>query len=109
MTQLILNTPISPPFNKVDNFFFFVVVQTLRLTDNVRDYVRFVTAENKIKFDIVGTVYHHVIYMQSNKIHKVILMSEFIQRLCQLDMFRTSSVHHQERLVQAVFADLGMW
>ena len=32
-------------------------------------------------------------------------MSEFIQHLCQLDMFRTSSVHHQERFVQAVFAD----
>ena len=44
--------------------------------------------------------------MQSNKIHKVILMSEFIQHLCQLDMFRTSPVHHQERFVQAVFADL---
>ena len=26
-----------------------------------------------------------------------------------IDMFRTSSVHHQERFVQAVFADLGMW
>ena len=36
-------------------------------------------------------------------------MSEFIQHLCQLDMFRTSSVHHQERFVQAVFADFGMW
>ena len=24
-------------------------------------------------------------------------------------MFRTSSVHHQERFVQAVFADFGMW
>ena len=44
--------------------------------------------------------------MQSNKIHKVILMSKFIQHLCQLDMFRASSVHHQERFVQAVFADL---
>ena len=32
--------------------------------------------------DIVRTVYHLVIYMQSNKIHKVILMSEFIQHLC---------------------------
>ena len=32
--------------------------------------------------DIVGTVYHLVMYMQSNKIHKVILMSEFIQHLC---------------------------
>ena len=35
-----------------------------------------------------------------------VLMSEFIQHLCSLDMFRTSSVHHQERFVQAVFADL---
>ena len=33
-------------------------------------------------------------------------MSEFIQHLCQLDMFRTSPVHHQERFLQAVFADL---
>ena len=24
-------------------------------------------------------------------------------------MFRISSVHHQERFVQAVFADFGMW
>ena len=24
-------------------------------------------------------------------------------------MFRTSSAHHQERFVQAVFADFGMW
>ena len=61
-----------------------------------------------LQLDIVGTVYHLVIYMQSNKIHKVILMSKFIQHLCWLDMFRTSSVHHQERFVQAVFADFGM-
>ena len=27
--------------------------------------------------DIVGTVYHLVIYMQSNKIHSVVFMSEF--------------------------------
>ena len=32
--------------------------------------------------EIVGTVYHLVIYMQSNKIHKVFLMSEFIHHLC---------------------------
>ena len=32
--------------------------------------------------DIAGTVYHLVIYMQSNKIHRVFLMSEFIQHLC---------------------------
>ena len=32
--------------------------------------------------DTVRTVYHPVIYMQSNKIHKVILMSKFIQHLC---------------------------
>ena len=35
-----------------------------------------------------------------------VLMSEFIQHLCLLDTFRTSSVHHQERFVQAVCADL---
>ena len=29
------------------------------------------------ELDIVGTVYHLVIYMQFNKIHKVFLMSEF--------------------------------
>ena len=33
-------------------------------------------------------------------------MSEFIQHFCQLDMFRTSSVHQQERFLQPVFADL---
>ena len=33
-------------------------------------------------FDTVGTVYHLVICMQSNKIHKVILMSKFIQHSC---------------------------
>ena len=38
-----------------------------------------------------------------------VLLSEFIQHLCQLDMFRTSSVHHQERFAQAAFADFGMW
>ena len=38
-----------------------------------------------------------------------VLMSKFVQHLYQLDMFRTSSVHHQERLVQAVLADFGMW
>ena len=32
--------------------------------------------------DIVGRVYHLVINMQSNKLHKVILMSKFIQHLC---------------------------
>ena len=35
-----------------------------------------------LRFDIVGTVYHLVIYMQSNKVHKAILMSKFIQHLC---------------------------
>ena len=36
-------------------------------------------------------------------------MREFIQHLCSLYMFRTSSVHHQERFVDAVFADFDMW
>ena len=40
---------------------------------------------------------------------KWFLMSKFIQHLCELYMFRTSSVHHQECFVQAVFADFGMW
>ena len=35
-----------------------------------------------------------------------VLMSEFIQHLCLLDMFRAPLVHHQERFLQAVFADL---
>jgi hypothetical protein len=34
----------------------------------------------KYSLDIVGTVYHLVIYMQSNKIHKVFLMIQFIHR-----------------------------
>ena len=33
-------------------------------------------------------------------------MMEFIHHICQLDMFRTSTVHLQERFVQAVCADL---
>ena len=45
--------------------------------------------------------------MQSNKKHSVVLMSKFIQHLSQLYMFRTSPVHHQERFVQAGFADLS--
>ena len=36
-------------------------------------------------------------------------MSEFIHHVCLLDTFRSSPVHHQERFVQAVFADFGMW
>ena len=48
------------------------------------------------------------IYMQSYKTHNVVLMSKFIQHLCELDMFRTSSVHYQERFVQAVYADYVM-
>ena len=35
-----------------------------------------------------------------------VLMSQFIHHICYLDMFRTSPVHHQERFIQAVFADL---
>ena len=31
------------------------------------------------QLDIVGSVYHLVIYMQSNKTHNVVLMSKFIQ------------------------------
>ena len=34
------------------------------------------------KLDIVETVYHLVIYMQSKKIDKMIVMSKFIQHLC---------------------------
>ena len=33
------------------------------------------------RLDIVGTVYHLVIYMQSNKIHSVVLMSKFYSAL----------------------------
>ena len=35
-------------------------------------------------------------------------MSEFIHHVCYLDMFRTSLVHHQERFVEAVFADFDV-
>ena len=35
-----------------------------------------------------------------------VLMSEFIHHVWQLNMFRTSPVHHQERFLQAAFADL---
>ena len=45
--------------------------------------------------------------MQSKKIHNMVLMSKFLfSTFCSFDMFRTSPVHHQERFVQAVFADL---
>ena len=48
--------------------------------------------------------------MQSNKIHNVVLMSKFYSALfVSSNMFWTSWVHHQERFVQAVFADFGMW
>ena len=39
-------------------------------------------AKHRNQLDIVGTVYHLVIYMQSNKINSVILVSTFIQHLC---------------------------
>ena len=39
-------------------------------------------AKHTFNLDIVGTVYHLVIYMQSNKMHNVVLMSKFIQHLC---------------------------
>ena len=35
-----------------------------------------------------------------------VLMIEFKHHVCQLDMFRTSPAHLQERFVQAVFGDL---
>ena len=47
------------------------VIEVLLSTDSV----------NSCYFDIVGTVYHLVIYMQSNKIQNVVLMSKFIQHL----------------------------
>ena len=34
-------------------------------------------AETSFYLDIVGTVYHLAIYMQSNKIHNVVSMSKF--------------------------------
>jgi hypothetical protein len=37
--------------------------------------------KGNIDIDIVGTVYHLVIYMQSNKIHSVVLMSKFYSAL----------------------------
>ena len=35
------------------------------------------------------------------------LKIEFIRHVCYFDMFRASPVHHQERFVQAVCADLA--
>ena len=34
-----------------------------------------------MQLDIVGAVYHLVIYMQSNKIYNVVLMSKFIRHI----------------------------
>ena len=59
-----------------------------------------------INLILQGPVSSCNIYAVQQDIQSVFLMSEFIQHLCQLDMFRTSSVHHQERFLQAVFADL---
>ena len=62
----------------------------------------------KMELDIVGTVYHLVIYtVQQEK--QSVLMSEFIHHIYNFYMFRTSPVHHQERFVQAVFVDCGKW
>ena len=40
------------------------------------------TQDRYLQLDIVGTVYHLVIYMQSDKIHKVFFMIEFIHHIC---------------------------
>ena len=37
-----------------------------------------------------------------------VLVSEFTQHLCLLDMFRTSPVHHQERFISCI-CRFGMW
>ena len=86
-----------------------VAVVVVNWYKNRKESAIYKRRNNTQSIDIVGTVYHLVIYMQSNKIHKVFQGVSFIQHLCYLDMFRTSSVHHQERFVQAVFTDFGMW
>ena len=53
----------------------------------------------------MNTIDIHNIYAAQQDTQSV-LMSEFIQNLCLLDMFQTSLVHHQEHFLQAVFADL---
>ena len=57
-------------------------------------------------FDIVRIMCHLVIYMQSNKVHKMFLMSEFYAAFMLARHVSTSPVHHQERFLLAVFADL---
>ena len=48
----------------------------------VLGHVKMKPENTKMKLNIVWTVYHLVVYMQSNKIHNVVLMSKFIQHLC---------------------------
>ena len=45
--------------------------------DLIRVFVAWTHCKINIIVDIVGIVYHLVIYMQSNKIHKVFIMTEF--------------------------------
>ena len=54
----------------------------ISLGSSFKCWNRFGSWRVRHKVDIVGTVYHLVIYMQSNKVHKVILMSEFIYHVC---------------------------
>ena len=57
-----------------------------------------------IVFIIYIYIYIHIHAVQQDT--QIVLMSEFIQHLYYLDMFRTSPVHHQERFLQAVLSDL---
>ena len=63
------------------------------------------------RVDIGRSVYHFCnIYIQSNEIHNVVALIKFLLGLrCQLDMFRTVTVHLQELLVDTVCADYGTW
>ena len=51
-------------------------------------------------------IYIYIYIYAAQQDTQSVLMSEFIHHVCSLDMFRISPVHHQERFVQAVFADL---
>ena len=67
-------------------------------------------AEFDLYVDIVGTVYHLVIYMQANKIHSVVLMSKFYSALgVSSTCFGPHRSIIRSVFVQAVFADFGMW
>ena len=54
---------------------------TYTLEDELKYTKSWSVSEHLQQLDIVGSVYHLVIYMQSNKIHNVVLMSKFYSAL----------------------------